>query len=259
MATEPDFIFFTDFDGTITLQDSNDYLIDNIGIGQIARKKANQDVLNGKSTRDLFEWMMDSVKTPYDECLKLLCENIKLDPYFAQFYAWARENNIPVVILSGGVRPGIKALLVHFLGEEYANEIQIVSNDIEQRYADKGLYSPGGWKVKFHDKSDFGHDKSIEIRKYSNLPGRPTLFYAGDGVSDLSAAKETDLLFAKEGGDLITYCVKEGVPFTQFSDWAMIHDTVKDIVHNKTTVEKVVVEGLTNFVKQKKIVEAVEC
>jgi 2-hydroxy-3-keto-5-methylthiopentenyl-1-phosphate phosphatase len=42
-----------------------------------------------------------------------------------------------------------------------------------------------------------GHDKSIEIRKYSSLPNRPTMFYAGDGVSDLSAAKETDLLFAK--------------------------------------------------------------
>lgn len=42
-----------------------------------------------------------------------------------------------------------------------------------------------------------GHDKSIEIRKYSSLPNRPVMFYAGDGVSDLSAAKETDLLFAK--------------------------------------------------------------
>lgn len=49
--------------------------------------------------------------------------------------------------------------------------------------------------------SHFGHDKSIEIRKYSSLPDnqRPILLYAGDGVSDLSAAKETDLLFAKKG------------------------------------------------------------
>ena len=48
--------------------------------------------------------------------------------------------------------------------------------------------------------SDHGHDKSIEIRKFSHLPAdkRPTMFYAGDGVSDLSAAYETDLLFAKE-------------------------------------------------------------
>jgi 2-hydroxy-3-keto-5-methylthiopentenyl-1-phosphate phosphatase len=41
----------------------------------------------------------------------------------------------------------------------------------------------------------------LEIRPYAALPEseRPTIFYAGDGVSDLSAAKETDLLFAKKG------------------------------------------------------------
>jgi 2-hydroxy-3-keto-5-methylthiopentenyl-1-phosphate phosphatase len=49
--------------------------------------------------------------------------------------------------------------------------------------------------------SSHGHDKSVEIRPYASLPKdqRPTLFYAGDGLSDLSAAKETDLLFAKAG------------------------------------------------------------
>jgi 2-hydroxy-3-keto-5-methylthiopentenyl-1-phosphate phosphatase len=36
------------------------------------------------------------------------------------------------------------------------------------------------------------------------------MFYAGDGVSDLSAAKETDLLFAKKGhGKQITRCLGE--------------------------------------------------
>lgn len=51
------------------------------------------------------------------------------------------------------------------------------------------------------ESSGFGHDKSLTIRPYGNLPAdkRPTLFYAGDGVSDLSAARETDLLFAKKG------------------------------------------------------------
>lgn len=49
--------------------------------------------------------------------------------------------------------------------------------------------------------SGFGHDKSLTIRPYAQLAKdqRPTLFYAGDGVSDLSAARETDLLFAKKG------------------------------------------------------------
>jgi 2-hydroxy-3-keto-5-methylthiopentenyl-1-phosphate phosphatase len=54
--------------------------------------------------------------------------------------------------------------------------------------------------------SGFGHDKSLEIRPYAGLPAeeRPVLFYAGDGVSDLSAAKETDLLFAKAGRGMLT-------------------------------------------------------
>lgn len=50
----------------------------------------------------------------------------------------------------------------------------------------------------------FGHDKSLTIRPYAEYykqhpAERPTMFYAGDGVSDLSAARETDLLFAKKG------------------------------------------------------------
>lgn len=49
--------------------------------------------------------------------------------------------------------------------------------------------------------SDFGHDKSIDIKPYAQLPDsiRPTLLYAGDGISDLCAAAETDLLFARAG------------------------------------------------------------
>lgn len=55
--------------------------------------------------------------------------------------------------------------------------------------------------------SSFGHDKSLEIRPYAALPNRPVMFYAGDGVSDLSAAKETDLLFAKAGRGKFSLCI----------------------------------------------------
>jgi hypothetical protein len=65
---------------------------------------------------------------------------------------------------------------------------------------------------------DFGHDKSRAIRPYAALPaaGRPILVYCGDGVSDISAAKETDLLFAKKGRDLVVHCLNENVPFYPF-------------------------------------------
>lgn len=117
-----------------------------------------------------------------------------------------------------------------------------------------------GANISRDGNSDFGHDKSLAIRPTANLPkeDRPILFYAGDGVSDLSAARETDLLFAKYGHgmsqahlahfcgapltfllDLITYCEREGAPFTVFKTFQDIHRDVKDIMENKTTIDEV--------------------
>jgi len=73
---------------------------------------------------------------------------------------------------------------------------------------------------------------------------RPTLLYAGDGVSDLSAARETDLLFAKAGHHLITYCERKGIPFTTFEDWSSILKETKDIFGGRKSVKKVAEEGL---------------
>ena len=232
MKTNPKFIFFTDFDGTITLQDSNDYMTDNLGFGTALRKQGNKDVLDGvKTFRDSFREMLDSIKHPYDHCIQFLVEHIKLDPYFQDFLKYAESINMPVVVLSGGMTPVIKGLLEHLVGPD-ADDIEIVSNHVRVRDGFKSLNEPGGWEIEYHDDSSFGHDKSLAIRPYAALPeaSRPTMFYAGDGVSDLSAARETDLLFAKKGKDLITYCVREDVPFTVFEDWRDIEKGVRDIV-----------------------------
>ncbi|KID97908.1 phosphoserine phosphatase, partial [Metarhizium majus ARSEF 297] len=235
LATNPKFIFFTDFDGTVTTADSNDYMTDNLGYGAEKRRQGNKDVLTGKMNfRDSFQEMLDSVTTPYNECIDILLKNITLDPGFKEFYDWSRENNVPIVILSGGMTPIIRALLDKLLGPGW--DIQIVSNDVRPREG-KTINDKGGWRIEFHDDSIHGHDKSIEIRKYSSLANRPTMFYAGDGVSDLSAAKETDLLFAKAGKDLVTWCENEKVPFVTFKDWTSITQTVKDIAAGKITVQ----------------------
>lgn len=144
--------------------------------------------------------MLDSVKTPFNECIATLQKNMKLDPHFLEFYNWSKENNVPIVVLSSGMKPIIRALFASFLGEAPDDHLQIVANDVESRDG-KDINSEGGWQIKYHDESHFGHDKSREIKPYAALPDdvRPTLLYAGDGVSDLSAASETDLLFAKKG------------------------------------------------------------
>ncbi|KAK0627447.1 HAD-like domain-containing protein [Immersiella caudata] len=238
LKTNPKFIFFTDFDGTITQQDSNDFITDNLGFGREERKKGNVDVLFGRRHfRDAFQEMLDSIKAPFQECIDVLLKNITLDEGFKEFYVWARENNVPIVILSGGMEPIIRALLENYLGKEEAETLQIVSNNVAARPG-KSINEAGGWTIIYHDDSGFGHDKSLEIRPYAALPEgeRPVLFYAGDGVSDLSAAKETDLLFAKAGRDLVSYCERENVPFKTFDSFVDILATVKAIAAGKLSV-----------------------
>ena len=101
------------------------------------------------SCRDGFKEMLDTVKTPFPECVKILRDNIKLDPYFKDFYKWALEHNVPVIILSSGMGEIIRALLVH-IGGPNANKIQLVSNEVQDRPG-KHRDQEGGWDVKFHD------------------------------------------------------------------------------------------------------------
>jgi 2-hydroxy-3-keto-5-methylthiopentenyl-1-phosphate phosphatase len=94
--------------------------------------------------------MLESIKTPYDECIEILLKNMKLDPYFEEFYHWAEDNNVPIVILSSGMRPIISALLEKFLGHKPASHLTIISNEPTSRDG-KDINSEGGWQIEYHD------------------------------------------------------------------------------------------------------------
>ncbi|CUM64033.1 uncharacterized protein PRCAT00001621001 [Priceomyces carsonii] len=230
MSTPPA-IVFTDWDGTVTLQDSNDYLTENLGFGRKRRLEVNDDILDGKMTfREGFVEMLDSINTPFPECIDFLLKNIKLDPGFKEFYHWCEKKNIPVVVVSSGMKPIIFALLSKLVGDEAVSNIEIISNSVEVDEA------TGKWKIVYkHPESGFGHDKSKSIKDYLVRNGydvttAPLLFYCGDGVSDLSAAKETNLLFAKHGKDLIKYCNRENIPYTEFESFIDILNKTQQIV-----------------------------
>lgn len=151
LRTQPKAIFFTDFDGTITLQDSNDFLTDNLGFGVEKRLQGNKDTLNSTRTfRQTFQEMMDSVTIPFDQCISTLIANVQLDPKFKEFHLWCKANNVPIVVLSGGMRPIIRALLAHLLGEAEVQDMQIVSNDVQPKDG-KSINDVDGWDIKFHD------------------------------------------------------------------------------------------------------------
>ncbi|KAK5782057.1 putative phosphoric monoester hydrolase PWA37_002401 [Arxiozyma heterogenica] len=234
----PKAVIFTDFDGTVTWQDSNDYLTDTLGFGKEERLRIFEGVLDGTTSfREGFTRMINSITSPLPESVKILEEKIQLDPGFKETFDWAQANNVPIIVVSSGMHPIIKHLLTNLLGAEHIDKIDIVSNDVE-------LDENNKMTVVYRDETPFGHDKSKTIGLYkenfekdlADGQVRPTYFYCGDGISDLSAAKECDLLFAKRGKDLITYCKKQNVPYHEFDTFKDILESMKNVLSGERTV-----------------------
>ncbi|KAG8748558.1 hypothetical protein FRC10_003692 [Ceratobasidium sp. 414] len=237
------FVVLSDWDGTITNFDSNDYLADNFGCGFEKRRELNKEVLVGNMTfRDSFREILESVHVPFEGCKELLKKSeiqngVELDTGFKVFFEWCKANGVPFIIVSSGMAPLIRAVLSSLIGEEDAATIDIISNDVR-------IEEDRSWHIVYrHPESGFGHDKSLAILPYRDLPHRPTLFFFGDGVSDMSAAKHADVLFVKndkpEGeNDLAAYCIKEGIGHILFRTFADALPIVRDVVEGRKTAEE---------------------
>ena len=94
--------------------------------------------------------MMNSVTKPFPECVEFLVQNIELDPHFKEYFAWAQENGIPTVILSGGMRPIVLAILKNLIGED-AEKMDIICNEVERRPG-MSIEQEDGWQIKYHDE-----------------------------------------------------------------------------------------------------------
>ena len=117
------------------------------------------------------------------------------------------------------MEPIIRAVISSVLPEE-ADSIPIIANSVG--FADPSDPNSEWWPVYRHPESPHGHDKSRAILPYRDLAGDRTLFFCGDGISDLSAARHADVLFTKEmadgDSDLMVYCKKEGIPHVPLGD-----------------------------------------
>ncbi|PWO00659.1 hypothetical protein FA09DRAFT_327396 [Tilletiopsis washingtonensis] len=231
-------VFLTDFDGTITMLDSNDHMVDTCGMGYTERRKINEEIIHERTSyQDGFRTMVESVKRPFKEMEELVRRDVTLDPKFKEFHAYAKKHDIPIVVVSSGMTPIIRSIFANLIGEEDANSIDVISNEV--KFTDKEQVG-NTWELVYrHPDSHFGHDKSLSILPYRELENPPLLFFAGDGISDMSAARHADVLFVKDkqDNDLKTYVDKYKIPYTIFKDWGVIQDMVEKIVDGKIDID----------------------
>src|SRR5262245_48609356 len=96
---------FSDFDGTITEKDTLIFLASNLGDAHQMVEAIGRLLSSGKlSLRDGIAAEMRSIRAPFAEAVRLLKEQIRIDPGFQDLAQWCVEKNIPLTVLSAGFR-----------------------------------------------------------------------------------------------------------------------------------------------------------
>ncbi|MFS8137205.1 MAG: MtnX-like HAD-IB family phosphatase [Thermomonas sp.] len=197
-----------DFDGTVTLEDVTDTLLDRLGrpgwedleaqwrSGVIGSREcmAGQVALLGGDASNL-----DAV-----------IDSIDIDPGFPTFVKAARAAGVQVVILSDGLDYAIERILA---AHGIEPPLQIIANHLLRTQTEE-------WQLEFpHARADCrsGNCKCAFARAQQAL-ARSTLLI-GDGQSDVCVSGRVDFVFAKDR--LLEHCNNNGIahrPITGFTE-----------------------------------------
>ncbi|KAH8670947.1 HAD-like domain-containing protein [Xylariales sp. PMI_506] len=237
-------ICFSDFDGTIFMQDTGHVLFDNYGCGSKKREILDEQIKNGeRSFREVSEEMWGSLNVPFDDGFDVMEKALDIDPDFQSFHKWCLENNIPFNVISAGLKPILRKVLDTFLGEEESSHIEIIANDAEIKQ------DGSEWKPIWRHDNELGHDKALsvtEAREAAEMTCEdgtvPLIVFIGDGVSDLPAAREADVLFARRGLRLEEYCIENNIKYYPFDTFADIQKKLEEI--RKEDEEKTAGRGM---------------
>jgi 2,3-diketo-5-methylthio-1-phosphopentane phosphatase len=214
------------------MQDTGHILFDAHGCGSDRRQILDEQIKTGeRSFREVSEEMWGSLNVPFEDGFEVMHQTLEIDPDFQAFHKFCIKNKIPFNVISAGLKPILRKVLDTFLGEEDSDMIEIVAND--------AVITEDGseWKPVWRHNTELGHDKALSIneaREYAKLTAEdgtiPLIVFIGDGVSDLPAAREADVLFARRGLQLEEYCVEHKIAYIPFDTFADIQREVEKIM-----------------------------
>lgn len=214
------------------MQDTGHILFDAHGCGSERREALDAQIKSGeRSFRDVSEEMWGSLNVPFEDGFEIMEKTLEMDPDFQHFHQFCVDNHIPFNVISAGLKPILRKVLDSFLGTEESKHIEIVANDAQIK--DDG----SEWKPVWRHDTELGHDKALSIteaREEAELTCEdgtiPLIIFIGDGVSDLPAARQADVLFARKGLRLEEYCIENKISYIGFDTFADIEREVKKIM-----------------------------
>lgn len=210
-------VIFCDFDGTITNNDNIIAIMKQFnppGWDPIKDDVLAQNISIREGVAKMFSLLPSDKK---DEIIEYVLEQAEIRDGFTEFVAYAKEQDIPLYIVSGGIDFFVRPLLEPFgpFAGVYCNEADFSGETITIQF-------PHGCDGECESQG-CGCCKPSIIRTL--LKDGAKSIVIGDSITDLEAAKRADLVIARDF--LIEKCEELGLsyePFENFHDVMSIID-----------------------------------
>lgn len=199
---------FCDFDGTITAGDTIDILLEQLALPSWHDVEARWEA-GEIGSRECMALQVPLIQGGWNAIHNVLETVVKVDPTFAPFAGWCKQNSIPLRVVSDGIDKVIKHIL---------NREKIVVDTVWANHLVEGENNALSLEFPFAAPiSECG--SGLCKCKIVNNSNRPLRVVIGDGRSDFCWSAQADLVFAKS--KLRKHCKDNGihhVPFENFAD-----------------------------------------
>ncbi|HEV8538101.1 MAG TPA: MtnX-like HAD-IB family phosphatase [Bacteroidota bacterium] len=219
---------FSDFDGTITLQDVGDAMFEEfggVGCREIVREYQSGNI----SAVECFRRECAACGTVNLSALHEFLDRQEIDSTFVDFVSFCRARQLELCLLSDGMDYYISRILGrHGVGDVrfFANTLRLIPVD-------------GGSHVRF--EAHFPYTDEVCDRcaccKRNHLltmsADEDRIIYIGEGYSDRCPARFADVVFAKD--ELLKYCQAENISYYEYTSFGDIVERLQRLSGGERT------------------------
>ena len=197
----------TDFDDTAAAQNVAELLLNRFGNPDwtVVRQRFRDGHIDLKEYQEITFRNIQADRATMQSYVK---EHANLRPYFREMWGFCQANDIPMAVVSQGLDFYIQALLER----EGLGRVPIYAVDTE--FQDGEIFYH--YNHAYPGKESEGNSKGFVVRSFQERGCH--VFFAGDGRSDLEAARVADVVFAHS--TLAKFCDEEGIAYNHFEDFS---------------------------------------
>ncbi|KAA3619892.1 MAG: hypothetical protein DWQ05_03985 [Calditrichaeota bacterium] len=216
---EKNWHIFSDFDGTIAMNDVGAQLFINYGDQEKCRTAVDDWMVGSISSCEMYRRECATAAVTTEQLIELAHQQ-KIDPYFLEFYQLCSRKKYDTTILSDGFE-----IYIHYILEKYnISNLEVRANDI--RFLNGTQITPV-FPYNEHSCGRCANCKGYHIRQFRKKHPQTQVILIGDGFSDRCGAEEADIVFAKD--DLLQYCQNQNLTYTSFENFADVIESCKKL------------------------------